>query len=172
MKTMEEIEKMLSESGASDFWGTKKEVKELPNIIHDDETITYATSGLWDGKTWLIVSTDKRVIFLDKGMIFGLKQIEIPLNKINSIGQKRGLILGEIEIWDGASKMKITHISKETLDPFVKAVNGAKERMEKPKQHSVNQVSAADELIKFKGLLDQGVITQEEFDKKKKELLG
>ena len=36
----------------------------------------------------------------------------------------------------------------------------------------INQVSAADELIKFKGLLDAGVLTQEEFDKKKAELLN
>ncbi len=33
-------------------------------------------------------------------------------------------------------------------------------------------VSAADELKKFKDLLDMGVITQEEFDAKKKQLLG
>ena len=36
----------------------------------------------------------------------------------------------------------------------------------------VQQVSAADELKKFKELLDLGIITQEEFDAKKKELLG
>ena len=33
-------------------------------------------------------------------------------------------------------------------------------------------VSSADELKKFKELLDMGVITQEEFDAKKKQLLG
>jgi len=31
---------------------------------------------------------------------------------------------------------------------------------------------STDEIIKFKALLDQGIITQEEFNKKKKELLG
>lgn len=36
----------------------------------------------------------------------------------------------------------------------------------------VSETSAADELKKFKDLLDSGVITQEEFDAKKKELLG
>lgn len=36
----------------------------------------------------------------------------------------------------------------------------------------VQTTSAADEIVKFKALLDQGVITQEEFDAKKKELLG
>ncbi len=34
------------------------------------------------------------------------------------------------------------------------------------------QTSTADEILKFKNLLDQGIITQEEFEKKKKELLG
>lgn len=36
----------------------------------------------------------------------------------------------------------------------------------------VQPLSAADEIVKFKALLDQGIITQEEFDFKKKELLG
>jgi len=37
---------------------------------------------------------------------------------------------------------------------------------------AIQQTSAADELRKFKELLDMGVITQEEFDAKKKQLLG
>ena len=36
----------------------------------------------------------------------------------------------------------------------------------------VQQVSPAEELKKFKDLLDAGILTQEEFDAKKKELLG
>lgn len=36
----------------------------------------------------------------------------------------------------------------------------------------IKQVSDADELAKYKDLLDKGVITQEEFDAKKKQLLG
>lgn len=37
---------------------------------------------------------------------------------------------------------------------------------------TVQALSPADELMKFKGLLDAGVITQEEFDRKKNQLLG
>ena len=36
----------------------------------------------------------------------------------------------------------------------------------------IQQISAADEIKKYKELLDMGVITQEEFDAKKKQLLG
>jgi len=39
-------------------------------------------------------------------------------------------------------------------------------------QTVVQQASAADELLKFKQLLDAGVITQQEFDAKKRQLIG
>ena len=42
----------------------------------------------------------------------------------------------------------------------------------KSKTETNNNLSIADEIKKFKELLDSGVITQEEFDAKKKELLG
>ena len=38
--------------------------------------------------------------------------------------------------------------------------------------NNLNQISAADELMKFKKLLDDGIITQDEFDSKKKQLLN
>ena len=38
--------------------------------------------------------------------------------------------------------------------------------------NQIVQVSSADELRKFKQLLDEGIITKDEFDRKKKELLG
>ena len=167
MRTLKDIKEMLVKCGAA-IWGTKKEVKELPNILSDDEIITYATSGVYDGHTWLVISTNKRIIFLDKGMFFGVNQIEIPLSKVNSIKYRKRFFLGEIEIWDGASMIKVTNILKKTLVPFVNAVNDSIEEFENFKK---NQTSVADELIKFKKLLDDGVISRGEFDKKKKELL-
>ena len=44
--------------------------------------------------------------------------------------------------------------------------------LSKPQAKAVQQTSVADEIVKFKALLDAGVITQEEFDTKKKQLLG
>ena len=38
--------------------------------------------------------------------------------------------------------------------------------------NNIQETSNADELLKFKNLLDQGAITQEEYDKKKTELLN
>ena len=168
MKSLKDIKEMLSKSGSL-ILGTKKEVKELTNIINDDEIITYATSGVYDGHTWLVVSTNKRIIFLDKGMIFGVNQIEIPLSKVNAVKYKKGLFVGEIEIWDGASMFRVKSVLKKTLIPFINAVNNSIEEMKKTQKSP--KLSVADEIMKFKRLLDEGAITQEEFDKKKKELL-
>ena len=114
MKSLKDIKEMLSKSGSL-ILGTKKEVKELTNIINDDEIITYATSGVYDGHTWLVVSTNKRIIFLDKGMLFGVNQIEIPLSKVNAVKYKKGLFIGEIEIWDGASMFRVKSVLKKTF---------------------------------------------------------
>ena len=59
---------------------------------------------------------------------------------------------------------KLTRISEEEARAEINKQNA-------PVQ-VVAQASAADELKKFKELLDMGVITQEEFDEKKKQLLG
>ena len=47
-----------------------------------------------------------------------------------------------------------------------------KQMQEASAKSSANAVSSADELKKFKELLDMGVISQEEFEAKKKQLLG
>ncbi len=90
-----------------DRFGTRKEIKELPSILHPDEDLIYITSGFLDGNTWLIACTNKRVIFLDKGLIYGLKQFEIPLDKINSIGHTKGIFFGKITIWQGSTKYQV-----------------------------------------------------------------
>ena len=46
------------------------------------------------------------------------------------------------------------------------------DEFKKIQEANTNSLSSADELKKFKELLDMGVITQEEFDAKKKQLLN
>ena len=46
------------------------------------------------------------------------------------------------------------------------------QRIENYRLHPQMETSNADEILKFKNLLDAGAITQEEFDAKKKQLLG
>lgn len=175
--TYEEIQKRLKELGQVDMFGTKKEVKELPNIMYDGETLEYLMSGFMNGNTWLIVCTNKRILFLDKGLIFGCKQLEIPLDKVNSVETSKGLLLGSIKVWDGASAMKIDNVQKFALQPFVTAVNNAREALKNNNQQvKVEKNNDTNdyikELEKLAELKEKGIITEEEFLSKKKQLLG
>lgn len=64
---------------------------------------------------------------------------------------------------------------KHIVAEFEKAYEYIKKRIgfyKTQKNAVVVQASSADEIKKYKELLDQGIITQEEFDAKKKQLLG
>ncbi|XZM33633.1 PH domain-containing protein [Clostridium perfringens] len=175
-KSISEVHEEINSLLCKDDWGTKKEIAELPSVLSIDEHIKAMTSGLTDGNTWLIVCTNKRVLMLDKGMIYGLKLIDIPLDRINSISHSKGLLLGKISITDGATIRTIENVSNETLNFFTDTVSKEieiyKQAKNTPVTQVVNAMSTADEILKFKQLLDMGVLTQEEFECKKKELLG
>ena len=76
------------------------------------------SSGLMDGKTWLLVLTDLRVPFLDKELIYGLRQTAIPIDKISAVSVETGILFGEIIINTGSSEKKITQVLKHTVLPF------------------------------------------------------
>ena len=83
------IKELLREIGDDQFF-TKKELKYLPEILMENEQVLAFSSGLMDGNTWLITLTNERVIFLDKGMLYGLKQTTIDLEKIMLYLEVRG----------------------------------------------------------------------------------
>lgn len=152
----------------------KKEVKELPMILKDNENIMYGTSGLYNNNTYLIVCTDLRLLFLDKGMIYGLKFHEFPFEKINSVSYKKGFLFGEIIIHHGSSSISIGSISKNAVSRMAETIQeqiSIRESSMKPSNSGKMSFFVADELIKYKELLDVEVISQEEFDKKKQQLL-
>lgn len=168
-----EIFEHLKNIGVTDLFGTKKEVKTLVTLLKDDEKVLYATSGLVDGNTYLIVCTDLRLLFLDKGMVYGLKKFDFPFNKINSISYKVGVLFGEIEVHHGSSYINIKNITKNTVEKMSDTIQNqiSKYEQHNNKSFSKSNFSVADEILKFKQLLDAGIITQEEFDKKKSELI-
>jgi len=175
MPTLKEIQRMLDKLGTLDTFGTKKEIKYLPEIMNDNEEINYLTTGYMGGNTWLIVCTNTRIIFLDKGMLYGLKQVETLLEKINSISQQQGLLLGAIAIWDGASKTVITNVPKRSVKPFVEAVNKAIANIKKTPESNTQQKGVEDtaaQIEKMASLRDKGILTEEEFQAKKSRLLN
>ena len=119
-----ECKRIAAESGDDQFF-TARELNYLPQMLMGGEQVLAFTSGLMDGNTWLIVLTDKRIIFLDKGLLYGLEQVSIDLDRVNSIASTTGLMFGEILITDGARQRKIEDVSKHSVRIFTNKVQAA-----------------------------------------------
>lgn len=99
------------------------------------------------------------------------KRVDLPLDSISAVGTSafRGIA---VTTSSGAIKFNML----ENRDEVQSAISGL--LIDRQNKTNCNEQAAnsgkydADELKKFKELLDSGVITQEEFDVKKKQLLG
>ena len=58
------------------------------------------------------------------------------------------------------------------LDELAQLIEGCKDAYCEIENDNSPKVSGADEILKYKELLDKGIITQAEFDAKKKQILG
>lgn len=168
-----EYNRIAKEVGDDQFF-TKKELNYLPDILQDGEQILAFTSGIMGANTWLISLTDRRIIFLDKGMIYGLKQEAIPLNRVNAVSGSTGLIFGKIIITDGAKEREITNVLKKTVKIFTNKCQDAIHAINKA-QHSNSQKQQEDPYAKLEKLAllkEKGIISEDEFEKEKKKILG
>jgi len=70
MKVPNEVEHQLSRLGMHNrFWG-KPEMRELQHILTQNEIITSAVNGRYEGGFALLVSTDRRLLLIDKKVWF------------------------------------------------------------------------------------------------------
>lgn len=112
-----------------------------------------------------IVVTNKRVY---GKAAFG-KRVDLPIDSISVVGTS---FLNGIDIGTSAGKIKFKGITnnKEIHAEISKLLNDRQNQ--KQEQLNSSNISATEELKKYKELLDNGTITQEEFDAKKKQLLN
>ena len=140
------------------------EVISVLVVILGIPTIIMFILGIITSKTEL-TATDKRVF---GKAIFG-KRVDLPINQVSAISMSLFKGIG-VSTSSGTIKFLFCKNRDEVFDCISKIILDNQNKrtiiqQEKPQ-------SNADELKKYKDLLDSGVITQEEFDAKKKQLLG
>ena len=115
-----------------------------------------------------ITVTDKRVFGTTT---FG-KRVDLPFDSISAIGMSafKGIAIGT-----SSGKISFKGIgNRDEIHSTInqQLVNRQSQAKNIPSAKQEILPSNADELKKYKDLLDSGVITQEEFDAKKKQILG
>lgn len=147
--------------------GRHIDVYENKCVIKTKTTIgSIIASNATDGEKTIYYKDCVGVQFKKSGFTIGYLQLETSASSMNNHGSN---FFGE-----NSFTFEPGQVSNEKME---EVANYIKRRIDEIKSQVeratvVPQVSAADEIKKFKELLDLGVITQEEFDAKKKQLLG
>lgn len=142
------------------------EVYEDKVIISRKGLLGFATQGLAGDKT-IPMSAIQSVQFKEGGMLTnGFIQFAVMGGR-----EKQGGVFAATQ--DENTVMLKMGEQSEKGKQIKEYIEGRILELSKPQATTiVQQTSAADEIVKYKGLLDAGVISQEEFDAKKKQLLG
>ena len=145
-----------------DQWG-QLYVYEDKIVIERKGISAFLTQGLKGGKTIPIVSLTN-IQFKPAGR---LTNGYIQFSVLGEVGSKGGALAASFDENTVFFKKKNADVA-ENIRAFLeeKIINKSNTTQ------IVQTASNADELKKFKELLDSGIITQEEFDAKKKQLLG
>ncbi|MGF9964528.1 PH domain-containing protein [Bacillus rhizoplanae] len=121
----------------------------------------------------IFIATEKRAVFYAKKM-FGYDMEVFPYTNISSIEVSKGFMGHSINLFASGNKVKMKWINDGDIAKFIEIV---KERIQKKDASlqvaaTVNNHDVADQIAKLASLKDQGILTEEEFSAKKKQLLG
>lgn len=178
MPTLLEIEKQIKNLGGLETFLGKKEIKELPSILWYDENVENIIQGTYNNGNGILVATNRRLVFVDKGLLFGLKVEDFPYDKISSIQYETGILMGKLTIFTSGNKAIIDNVIKikvRVFGDFVRAkISAPKEKTIQPSNIVVAQqpIDIADQLERLAKLKEQGILSDEEFIQQKKKILG
>lgn len=148
------------------------------NYISDPYIITSVIVFIiiWIIAIIFITAFSKTELFVTDTKVYGItvfnKRIDLPIDMITAVGTG---FFNTITISTASGVIKFSYLKNR--DKIHECINNLlmnrqkKENNSKPTIKQEIPLSNADELKKYKELLDMGVITQEEFNTKKRQLL-
>ena len=172
-----------------------KEIEKIADRLDDDETVLeVAKQGRMNPGGAIttpntIFATDKRLIIRNPTMLGARQNVEyFDYDKITNIKLEKGIFSSTIVLsypgmdklaglltWGREDDGEIKGISKDKAENILQIVRNAiveaKKESQKPVQ-IVQQTSTADELAKLAEMKEQGILSDKEFDKMKKDLIS
>jgi hypothetical protein len=154
-------------------FGGKREIRKLHEHVHDGELVQYIAQGTYVEHQGIVVLTDQRLIFVFHGLVQQVVE-DFPLDRITAVSSKSGMGSGSLVVHTGGAQSVISSIIKTDLKHFLDAlrVRLSAGPTGQPSAPSPAAPDVMSQLSKLGELKDSGILTQEEFDSKKAELLS
>ena len=152
--------------------GGGREIKRLTEHLWEGEAVERMTTGSYGNGTGLIVLTDRRLLFVQDG-VMSKRSEDFPLEKVSSVQWSSGLALGTITIFASGNKTELKNVNKDDGKEIVDVVRA---RVTGPKATPPTTAGTAHpdiigQIKQLGELKDAGVLSQQEFETKKAELL-
>lgn len=95
------IDQQLQALGESSTWWDQRELRDLPAVLDADEQIRAISHGNIDrlrapGRKWLIVVTNRRLLFLRSGRRTSWRQLELSTSQITGVRMRMGVLHGRV----------------------------------------------------------------------------
>jgi len=173
-----------------DLFGTKKELKVLPDYLEPDEIVFALTSGImvqtetsnsfdFGTNTWLVVLTNDRFLFLDAAMLTSSVDTQsIRHDRVQAVSASQGWVLGKIMVDLGSRVLTIDNCQKATVKVVADLANKWLKELSNKKSAASSQVQSSpeesplDKLEKLAKLHAMGALSDEEFNAAKQKVLS
>jgi|TARA_B110000967_G_C18691318_1_gene463155 hypothetical protein len=158
----------------------KKSLIFVKEYLDQNENIHASVYGAYETKmlgadtvrNGIFIATENRLVFFSK-KLFGYDLETFSYKNISSLEISKGLMGHSITVFASGNTAKMKWINKGNVDQFNEYVNSSLEiknqTVTSSKPHSVD---IPTQILKLSNLKDQGILTEDEFLIKKKELLS
>ena len=162
-------------------WGAKRELRLVAGYLDPDERALRMATGYRGSKSGLLVLTDRRLMFLWKGLVRE-NQESVPLDLVTAVALKRGLATSTIKTQGAQSKEEIEKVNKKDAEALVTELRDHLNRrsgggtgdnlVTMTSDAEAAQEDVIQKVKQLKELLDIGAISDQEYEAKKTELLS
>jgi len=153
----------------------RKQIEFIEKRVAGEDEKLVAVCFKKDGMQQLYV-TNKRIYFNEIKGTFSNDEQTIPLSNVSSVVCSSQGLFADLKIITSGATIIVEDVSVGIAQTVMKEIetlrtqNGVPSTVDSGGKYDAFEL--ADELRELKDLLDEGLLTQEEFDAKKKQLLG
>ena len=168
---MDTIQETIRLAGFGRRKAMKKQIELFENSLLDGEKLLGVGASSPNPVEQIYV-TNKRIIVHKIEGLFKNERIEIPLSSISSINTTVKLINAEIKILASNNKASVEKLPVDIAQELKTLIDSLLHSASSKKEVAENTSDVADQIKKLADLRDAGILTEEEFNAKKQQLLG
>ena len=151
----------------------RRELAHLRRILSPEEQVVALAQGTYESLQSLVVLTDQRLVFLEKGIVRETVK-EFQLSAVSSLSLQKGWGGESLHFTASGANGKVTQLQPGQGERFATAYrqlrNAPTAKTEAPA--AAAEPDVLGQLEQLGKLRDAGVLTDSEFESKKSELLG